>query len=179
MTGSENIVLIGFMGTGKSTVGKRLAKALGKEFIDTDAEIEDITGLAVAEVFRRYGETRFRSEENLVIKRLSRKTGCVIATGGGTVLNQENWEVLARNGVMIQLYAPLDVVLTRITQKGSRPLLKGSHDDLERLWAARQPVYSRATYTVDTTDKGIDGVVNAILALLGKGEGLGGQLAQD
>jgi len=179
MTGLENIVLLGFMGTGKSTVGRRLAKALSKEFIDTDAEIERITGLTVAEVFRRYGETRFRSEEKLLVKRLSGKTGCVIATGGGTVVDPENWEALAKNGVMIQLYAPLDTVLARITQKGSRPLLKGNRDVLARLWAVRQLVYGQAAHTVDTTDKDVDGVVKAIVDLIWKGEDPVGRPAQD
>ena len=101
MEANINIVLIGFMGTGKSTVGKRLAKSLGWEFIDTDVAIEELTGLSVADLFRLHGETRFRSEEALLVKRLSEQKGYIIATGGGTVLNPENWRYLAQHGVLV------------------------------------------------------------------------------
>ena len=173
------IVLIGFMGTGKSTVGKRLAKVLGWEFIDTDREIEEVTGLSVAEIFKRFGETRFRSEEQLVVKRLSGREYCVIATGGGTMLNPENWKLLSENGLIIALYAPLDTILARVGHRNDRPLLKGSREELERLWACRQVVYAQADITLDTTNKGIDEVVNEILGLTEVGKYELSRLAKD
>ncbi|MEL1135154.1 shikimate kinase [Desulfitobacterium sp. THU1] len=158
----DNVVLVGFMGTGKSTVGRRLAKLLGREFIDTDVEIERLTEMTVSEIFRRHGETRFRSEERLLVKRLADQKGYVIATGGGTVLNPENWQDLAQSGVIIGLYAPLDEIYERIGYRNDRPLLRGDRQIVEELWAKRQPIYNQADWTVDTTDKGIDEVVREI-----------------
>lgn len=130
----RNIVLIGFMGTGKSTVGRRLAQALSWNFVDTDAEIGDVTELSVSEIFRRYGETRFRSEESIVVTRLAQTEEIVIATGGGTVLNPINWEVLAQNGIIVSLYAPLEVILQRIGHKNDRPLLRSSPEEIKTLF---------------------------------------------
>ncbi|MGE4271574.1 MAG: shikimate kinase [Desulfitobacterium sp.] len=158
----DNVVLVGFMGTGKSTVGRRLAKLLGREFIDTDVEIERLTEMTVSEIFRRHGETRFRSEERLLVKRLADQKGYVIATGGGTVLNPENWQDLAQSGVIIGLYAPLDEIYERIGYRNDRPLLRGDRQIVEELWAKRQPIYNQADWTVDTTNKGIDEVVREI-----------------
>lgn len=159
----DNIVLVGFMGTGKSTVGRRLGKLLGREFIDTDVEIERLTGMTVSEIFRRHGETRFRSEERLLVKRLSDQKGYVIATGGGTVLNPENWQDLAQSGTIIGLYAPLDEIYKRIGYRNDRPLLRGDRLEVEQLWARRQPIYNQADWTIDTTNKGIDEVVQEIV----------------
>jgi shikimate kinase len=164
----RNIVLIGFMGTGKSTVGKRLAQSLTWNFVDTDYEIGEVTQLSVNEIFRRHGETRFRSEERIVVARLSQQENFVIATGGGTVLNPINWEALAKRGLIIGLYASLPVILTRIGHKNDRPLLKNSSEEIEKLWLERQPFYDNADFTVDTTYKTIDEVVSEILAQLGR-----------
>lgn len=164
----RNIVLIGFMGTGKSTVGKRLAQLLAWDFVDTDCVIEEVTNLSVTEIFRRHGETRFRSEERIVVARLSQQEQIVIATGGGTVLNPLNWEALAQNGIMIGLHASIEVILSRIGQKNDRPLLKGPREGIEKLWSERQECYAQADFTVDTSQKNIDEVVNEILAQLGR-----------
>ena len=164
----RNIVLIGFMGTGKSTVGKRLAQTMAWDFVDTDLEIVDVTKLCISEIFRRHGETRFRSEERLVVTRVAQAENLVIATGGGTILNPENWQALAECGVLINLYAPLDVILERIGHKNDRPLLKNSPDEIENLWQKRQSVYEQADFTIDTTFKTIDEVVSEILAQLGR-----------
>lgn len=164
----QNIVVIGFMGTGKSTVGKRLAQSLAWKFFDTDNVIEEVTNLSVPEIFRRHGETRFRSEERIVVKRLSQQERIVIATGGGTVLNPLNWEALAQNGIMIGLHASIEVILSRIGHKNDRPLLKGSREEIEKLWSERQKCYAQADLTVDTSQKNIDEVVNEILAWLGR-----------
>lgn len=160
---NKNIILVGFMGTGKSSVGKRLAKILGWSFIDTDVEIERLTGLSVSEIFRRHGETRFRSEERLLVRRLKEQVNCVIATGGGTVLNPLNWEELAQSGVMVTLYAPLDEIYERIGYRNDRPLLRGDREEIEERWAKRQPIYRQADLIIDTTDMGIDEVVQEII----------------
>ncbi|AET66679.1 shikimate kinase [Desulfosporosinus orientis DSM 765] len=162
----RNIVLIGFMGTGKSTVGKRLAQSLAWDFVDTDYEIGAVTDLSVSEIFRRYGETRFRSEESIVVDRISRQERLVIATGGGTALNPANWSALAENGVIIALHATLDAILARIGHKNDRPLLKGPKEAIEKLWIERQKCYAQADYIVDTSQKTVDEVVREILALL-------------
>ncbi|MDR3599050.1 MAG: shikimate kinase [Desulfosporosinus sp.] len=164
----RNIVLIGFMGTGKSTVGKYLAQSLAWDFVDTDCEIGEVTNLSVTEIFRRHGETRFRSEERIVVARLSQQEQIVIATGGGTVLNPHNWEALAQNGIVIGLHASIEAILSRIGHKNDRPLLKGPKEEIEKLWSERQEFYAQADLTVDTTEKSIEEVVNEILTWLGR-----------
>jgi len=162
----RNIVLIGFMGTGKSTVGKRLAQSLAWDFVDTDCEIGEVTSLSVSEIFRRHGETRFRSEESIVVARLSQQEQLVIATGGGTVLNPINWNALAQNGIVIALHASLEAILARIGHKNDRPLLKGPKEAIERLWSERQECYAQADFIVDTSQQNVDEVVKEILARL-------------
>ncbi|MBC2721854.1 shikimate kinase [Desulfosporosinus sp.] len=166
----RNIVLIGFMGTGKSTVGKRLAQSLAWDFVDTDYEIGEVTSLSVSEIFKRHGETRFRSEESIVVARLSQQERLVIATGGGTVLNPLNWNALAQNGIVIALHASLEAILARIGHKNDRPLLKGPREAIEKLWLERQKCYSQANFIIDTSQKNVDEVVKEILTLL---EGMG------
>jgi len=162
----RNIVLVGFMGTGKSTVGKRLAQSLAWDFVDTDCVIGEVTSLSITEIFRLHGETRFRSEERIVVSRLSQQDQIVIATGGGTVLNPLNREALALNGIVIGLHASLEAILSRIGQKNDRPLLKGSKEEIEKLWLERQECYAQSDYMVDTSLKTIDEVVNEILTWL-------------
>ena len=165
----QNIILIGFMGTGKSTVGRRLAKRLEWDFLDTDAEIEELTGLSIPEVFKKHGEKRFRSEELLLVQHLPEKKHVVIATGGGMIVNPENRAVLEKSGCIISLYAPVDVILERVGSRSDRPLLKRSLDEIEELWQKRQPVYEDADYIVDTTNKTVEEVEEEILRWL-KGE---------
>lgn len=159
----ENIVLIGFMGTGKTSVGKRLAKHLNWDFLDTDLAIEEISGASVSEIFRKHGETRFRSEETVLMKRLRERKKMVIATGGGAPLNPENWEALSETGIIISLFAPIDTILERIGNKNDRPLLREGRDEAQKLWLSRQPIYNQADLVIDTTELDIDEVVNEIL----------------
>jgi len=164
----RNIVLIGFMGTGKSTVGKRLALSLAWDFVDTDWEVGDVTSLSVTEIFRRYGETRFRSEERLVVRRLSQQEHIVIATGGGTMLNPLNWNDLAQNSMVIGLHASMEEIIKRIGHKNDRPLLKNTKEEIEKLWSERRECYAQADLMIDTTQKNIDEVVSEILEGLGR-----------
>jgi len=140
------------MGTGKSTVGRRLAHRLNRKFIDTDTEIENITGKTVAQIFARCGVVRFRSEESLLVKKLALQEGLVISTGGGMVLNPENVRLLKKNGVLIRLTALPEIIFNRVKNKKNRPLLtKGNlKEQIESMLKDRQGAYDAAEYTVDT-----------------------------
>lgn len=164
-----NVVLIGFMGTGKTAVGRRLAKTLHKEFVDTDKEVEKATGMTVAQVFARYGETRFRSEENLVISRVAARENCVIAAGGGVVLRQENIEALRANGVVICLTADPEVIHERVKRRNTRPLLQKdkSRGRIEELLQERDGLYEVADFYIDTTNLDLDEVERQIINCLG------------
>lgn len=164
----KNIVLIGFMGTGKTTVGRRLAQRLNWAFIETDAEIEAVTGKTVSQIFARDGEIRFRSEEALLVKKLAGREGLVISTGGGTVLNPENVRLLKEKGVLIRLTASPEVIYRRVKNKRNRPLLlKGElKQRIRELLKERDGVYDVADYTVDTGVCSVDEAVEQILLYL-------------
>ena len=165
----NNLVLIGYMGTGKTSIGRALAQKLGMEFVDTDREVESAAGMTVNEIFRRYGEVRFRSEETLVLKKVVQRENCVISTGGGAVLREENRELLRRSGFLVCLQSRPEVICRRIG-KGSRPLL--AHGPLEQrvveLLQERQPCYQGADLVVDTSDADRQAVVEKIAAWLVK-----------
>ena len=166
----SNIVLIGFMGTGKTVVGRRLAVLLNKTFIDTDAEIERITEKTIVQIFAQDGAVRFRSEEALLVKKLEDQDNLVISTGGGIVLKPENIISLKKNGILIGLTAPPQIIYQRVMHKRSRPLLnKGDVlSKIEELYAERVHAYDVAEYIVETGDKQIDEVVNEIATYLGE-----------
>lgn len=166
---NKNIVLIGFMGTGKSSVGSRLAQRLKREFVDMDREIERVSNMTVAEIFRKHGEVRFRSEEQLMVKKLSQRSNLVIATGGGVVLSSENVDHLKRNGILICLDASPEDIFARVSRKkGIRPLLKKgtTKEDIRLMLEEREPYYGCADIRVNTSEKDIDVVVNDLLQQL-------------
>lgn len=174
----KNIVLTGFMGSGKSSVGLKLAERLHRSFIDMDHEIEKICGMSVNDLFRRYGEQRFRSEEKLMVRKLAERSGLIIATGGGVVLGEGNLEALRENGVMISLEARPEDIFQRVNRKkGSRPLLKKNLtvEDIVEMIASRQPLYQQADFIVDTSDKNINEVVEEIIDYLRIQGELGGK----
>lgn len=165
----KNLVLIGFMGAGKSSVGMRLAQKLNRNFVDMDHEIEMINGMSIAEIFRRFGEVRFRSEENLMAKKMGKLSNAVIATGGGTVLRNENMEALRENGILICLQASPEDIYARVNRKkGTRPLLKKymTLRDIESLIETRQPSYRLADIQVDTSGKDLETITNEILQII-------------
>jgi shikimate kinase len=165
----KNIVLIGFMGTGKSTVGSRLAQRLKRKFVDMDREIERVVGMTVSDIFKRYGEIRFRSEEKLMVQKLARESGLVIAAGGGVVLDQGNIDTLSRNGIIIWLEATPNEIFERVNRKkGTRPLLKKDLklEDIEEMLKARESLYARADYRVSTSGKSPEEVTNEIIEVL-------------
>ena len=175
-TGQEKaggIVLIGFMGTGKTAVGRRLAGALGLPFVDTDTLIEDQTATSIPDLFRTRGETGFRAIEKQVIHNLADGVRRVIATGGGAVLDPDNFDVLRSFGPVIHLSAPASTIMARTQgDAGVRPLL-AADDPLERirsLQRERAPVYGRADHEVDTSRHTIDETVEMVMAWTGNGE---------
>jgi shikimate kinase / 3-dehydroquinate synthase len=173
----RSLVLVGMMGAGKTSVGKRLAAKLGLPFVDVDAEIEAGAQLTISEIFERFGEAYFREGERKVIARLLDGGPLVLATGGGAFMNATTRENIARHGVSIWLKPSFDILLARVRKKSNRPLLKTANPEqtLRRLLEERTPTYALADFTVESPDAAHDSVVDAILrrlhATLGNGAG--------
>jgi shikimate kinase len=148
--GKRSVVLIGMMGAGKSSVGRRLAKALNLPFVDADAEIEKAAGMSISDIFTKHGEPEFRSGERRVVSRLLDEQPAVIATGGGAWMDESTREKVSARGVSVWLKAEVDVLLKRVKKRGGRPLLKAGDPEqvLRDLLAQREPVYARADVTV-------------------------------
>jgi len=166
---AKNVVLIGFMGTGKSSIGIRLAQKLKRKFVDMDREIEMVCDMSVAEIFKRYGEVRFRSEERLMAAKLGREQDLIISTGGGAVLVRENMTALQENGILICLEAsPADIFARVNRKKGTRPLLRNniSVADIERLLQEREPFYAQADVRINTSGKDFEQIIREILQVL-------------
>ncbi|HWI54805.1 MAG TPA: shikimate kinase [Desulfobacteria bacterium] len=165
-----NLVLTGFMGTGKTTVGRKLAGRLGMGFVDTDQDIEQVTEMTISEIFDKHGETRFRSEETAAAKRVGQKDKQVIATGGGIVLKQENMDILKENGIIICLSATPDAIYQRLKNSKNRPLLQTENprEKIMELLDERRPYYAKADAVVDTSGRAVDDIVNEIIRLYGE-----------
>ena len=164
------IVLVGLMGVGKTTVGRRLAGRLRLGFVDADAEIEAAAGMSVAEIFDRFGEPYFRDGERRVIERLLDQEQAVIATGGGAFVQKQTADMILERGIAIWLDADIETLLERVSRNDNRPLLRGGNkrEILTRLKAEREPAYARAPIKV-TSGKGPHGeVVASILEALKK-----------
>jgi len=162
-----NVILVGFMGAGKSACGRLLARRLGRCFVETDDMIVARDGRAIPEIFRQDGETVFRRLETEAVEALGLKSDDVIATGGGLPCGEGRMEALRALGIVVWLRGDLDELLARARRSGQRPMLDGrSPDELEALYRAREPYYARAHVTVDTAGLGIDQVVARILAAL-------------
>ena len=140
---SGNFILIGLMGSGKTTVGRLLALRLGKTFVDSDHEIEKKTGVSIRTIFDLEGEARFREREQQMILELSQRSDIVLATGGGAILSAENRAALAASGVVIYLTTTVDEILARTRRDTSRPLLQQANrkEVLEALLVVRDPLY--------------------------------------
>ncbi|MEE9614410.1 MAG: shikimate kinase [Thermodesulfobacteriota bacterium] len=176
-----NVVLTGFMGTGKSSVGRRLAERLALEFVDTDDLIEDAAGMSVKEIFAGLGEPRFRELEKEAIKKaVSTMDGVVLSTGGGAVVDEENRRALKGWGTVVCLTAPVEVIVERIGPGDERPLLSGEsrEEAVGRLLKEREPVYGQAELVLDTGDKGIEEVAGRIESFL-SGAKIAGDAAAD
>lgn len=164
----KNIILVGFMGTGKTAVGKELAKKLKMKFIDIDDIIEKREGMEISDIFEQKGEPYFRDVEKKVAREVSKQSNLVIAAGGGVVINEENVKNLKSNGIMICLNASPDKILERTKRYTHRPLLNVPEPS-KRVWellAKRAQYYARADYQIDTTNLTIDEVVQKILKII-------------
>jgi len=164
----SNIIITGFMGTGKSVVAKELARKLKMEFTDMDRIIEERLGMSIADVFAGHGEKYFREQENKLVKELSQKENTVIATGGGTLLSSDNARILGQKGQIICLYADSQTIYNRVNKKNNRPLLKRENvlSEINRLLEERKEAYNNFTIKIDTTNLNVQEVADKIITLL-------------
>jgi shikimate kinase len=163
----DNIVLVGFMGAGKSVCGRLLARRLGRCFVETDDLIIAREGRSIPEIFREAGEERFRQLEAETLDALALKSGEVIATGGGLPCREGRMERLRELGTVVWLDGDVRELHARAARVGDRPMLDGrSIDEIDALYRARQPYYRQAHLTVDTTGRSADQVVARVLAAL-------------
>jgi shikimate kinase len=164
----RTVALVGLMGAGKTTVGRRLAQALGCRFADADVEIAIAAGQSVPEIFAEHGECAFRRGERLVIARLLREPPHVLATGGGAFIDAGTRALMKERAISVWLKAPLDVLMKRVSRRDDRPLLK--EDDpaatMERLMAERYPIYAEADITIETGGGPHRSAVSDIIAAL-------------
>lgn len=162
------LVLVGMMGAGKTTVGRRLANRLGRQFIDSDEEIERAAQMTIPEIFEQRGEAEFRAGETRVIARLLKEEGIVLATGGGAFVNPETRALVKASAVSVWLKADLDVLFERVSRRSNRPLLKTADPKgtLEKLIAERYPIYEEADVTVISREVPQDQVAADVIAAL-------------
>jgi len=168
--GRRSLVMVGLMGCGKSSVGKRLALKLGLPFVDADEEIEQVAQKTINEIFADHGEAFFRDREGKVIARLLASGPQVLATGGGAFINPETRAKIKESGITIWLKADLPVLLRRVGKRDTRPLLKNGDPEavMRALMAARYPVYAEADLTIESRDVPHDSIVAEIIETLSK-----------
>ena len=164
---SQNIVLVGPMGVGKTTVGRRLAHDLNKDFFDTDHEIVDKTGVSIDHIFDIEGEEGFRERESKILENLCQMSNIILATGGGIVILPKNRKILRNAGQVVYLFSSVDQLLRRTAKSKTRPLLENSTDrkkTITELVEARDVYYREvASIVVDTTGKKLHEVINIII----------------
>ena len=162
------VVLVGLMGVGKSTVGRRLARRLGLPFVDSDSAIEDAAGYTAAEIFERYGEQDFRDGERRLVARLIDGEVRVIATGGGAFVDPRTRQLLNERAITVWLDAPVEILAERTSKRDTRPLLRTADPKatLERLLELRRPAYAEAHIHVKSGDGAHKEVVDQILQAL-------------
>jgi shikimate kinase len=165
---TRTIALVGLMGAGKSSIGRRLAQRLGLPFIDADSEIEAAAGTTIEEIFQRHGEAAFRDGERRVIARLLESPPHVLATGGGAFMDASTRALLRARTVSIWLRADIELMLARVGRRGNRPLLKRGEPRavLEQLMAQRYPIYAAADLAVDSIDGPPEATLERVLAAL-------------
>jgi shikimate kinase len=164
------VVLVGLMGAGKTSVGRRLAERLGFSFVDADHEIEEAAGQTIPEIFAQHGEGYFREGEKRVIARLLEKGQQVLATGGGAFMNDETRTAIKTNAISIWLKADIELLVKRVQKRDNRPLLKGKDPRivLQNLISIRHPVYAEADIIVECRDAQHGDTVNDVLNALGQ-----------
>ena len=167
--GNRSIVLVGMMGAGKSSIGRRLAARLGIPFIDADAEIESAAGMTIPEIFDKHGEPYFRAGEARVIARLLDNGPQVLATGGGSLMDAQTRAIIGEKGVSIWLKADIDVLLKRTKRRNDRPLAEKIRD----LLPIREPLYAQADIVVQSRDEPHENIVDEIMTQLPRCLGVG------
>jgi len=163
----SNIVLVGFMGTGKTSVGLQLAEMLEMQFVDTDDIIEADSDMTISDMFSKMGEEYFRNKESIAVERASKLNNQVIATGGGAVKRDENVNNLKKTGIIFCLHASAEIILQRTSSESHRPLLQVD-DPISRIrdmLKEREPFYAKADYTIDTSDLTIDQITKKIASI--------------
>ncbi len=162
------VVLVGLMGAGKTTVGRRLAKDIGLEFVDSDTEISEAADCSIADIFEIYGETIFRDLEKRVMLRLLSQGPRVIATGGGAFMNPDIREAISQHAISVWLRADLEVLVDRVSRRNTRPLLEqgDKRTILSRLMDERNPVYSSADIVIDSDEGSHTAIVKDMIAQL-------------
>ena len=166
--GGRSIVLVGMMGAGKSSIGRRLASRLGIPFIDADTEIESAAGMTIPEIFEKHGEPYFRAGEARVIARLLDNGPQVLATGGGSVMDPQTRALIGQKGISIWLKADIDVLLKRTKRRNDRPLVEKIKD----LLPVREPIYAQADIIIQSRDEPHDAIIDEIMGELPKRLGL-------
>jgi len=164
-----NVVITGFMCSGKTSVGKKLAEKLNFDFLDTDDLVENKVGMRITEIFEKYGEPYFRELETQIIKEVSEKDKLVISTGGGVVLREENVNNLRKNGVIINLVAKPETIYERLKkQPGIRPLLNKPNplEEIKKLLEYRERYYKNCDFRVETDNLSVEEIVEKILNFL-------------
>jgi shikimate kinase len=164
----RSIVLVGLMGAGKSTIGRRLAQKLDLAFVDADAEIEQAAGKSVQDIFREHGEASFREGERRVIARLLESGPQVLATGGGAFMNEETRDNISRRGIAVWLKADVDLLMKRVRRRDNRPLLKADNPEevMQTLIEQRYPVYGLADIIVESRDVPHSSIVSDVIRAL-------------
>lgn len=177
--GHRPIVLIGMMGAGKTTVGRRLASKLGRHFVDSDEEVEKAAGMTIEDIFRTHGEADFRAGEVKVIARLLKDENMVLGTGGGAFINPDTRALVKASAISVWIKADFELLFQRVSRRSNRPLLKTANprETLQKLIEVRYPVYAEADVTVVSRDVPQDQVasevIDAVLAHLEKVEANG------
>jgi len=166
--GGRSIVLVGMMGAGKSSIGRRLAGRLGIPFIDADTEIESAAGMTIPEIFEKHGEPYFRAGEARVIARLLDNGPQVLATGGGSIMDPQTRALIGQKGISIWLKADVDVLLKRTKRRNDRPLVEKIKD----LLPVREPIYAQADIIIQSRDEPHDTIIDEIMGELPKRLGL-------
>jgi shikimate kinase len=166
--GRRSVVLVGMMGAGKSSVGRRLAGRLGIPFVDADTEIESAAGMSIPEIFQKHGEPYFRAGEARVIARLLDHGPSVLATGGGSVMDPHTRELIREKGVSVWLNADLDVLMKRTKRRNDRPLV----DKIKELMPLRAPFYAKSDIVVQSRDEPHDTIVDEVIGAMTRHLGL-------
>lgn len=162
----RNIVLVGFMGTGKTTVGRLLAEKTGMPLVDMDASIEECAGKSISDIFAQDGEAHFRSLEREMVQELASGNGQVISTGGGIVTNPDNISDYEKTGLVVCLLASAEEILNRVRHEETRPLLAGDKEaKIVQLLETRSPLYEAITHQIETDCLSPEDIAAQIIAL--------------